>query len=71
MNNRYGLTRKIYWKNTNKLLWKGWDGVKTGMTETAGNCLMAKNKNLLIGVFDCKTQGKRFTDSVKLSDFIT
>ena len=71
MNNRYGLTRKIYWKNTNKLLWKGWDGVKTGATETAGNCLMAKHGDLLIGVFDCKTQGKRFSDSVKLRDFIT
>ena len=41
-NERFGLTRKMVWKNTNKLLWKGWTGVKTGTTETAGHCLMSK-----------------------------
>lgn len=27
------------WINTNKLLWKGWDGIKTGITDSAGPCL--------------------------------
>jgi D-alanyl-D-alanine carboxypeptidase len=31
-NERYGLNRKIVWKNTNKLLESGWQGVKTGTT---------------------------------------
>lgn len=31
---RYGL-----WKNTNRLLHKGWEGVKTGITQAAGSCL--------------------------------
>jgi D-alanyl-D-alanine carboxypeptidase len=28
----FGLTRKIVWKNTNRLLNDGWEGVKTGTT---------------------------------------
>lgn len=27
------------WKNTNRLLERGWEGVKTGYTISAGNCL--------------------------------
>lgn len=42
-NDRYGLSKKKIWKNTNKLLEKGWGGVKTGTTETAGHCLIAVN----------------------------
>ena len=52
-NERFGLLRKQLWKNTNKLLWKGWEGVKTGTTETAGHCLMSLKENLLVSVFDC------------------
>lgn len=39
-NERYGLVRRLTWKNTNKLLWKNWKGVKTGTTETAGHCFI-------------------------------
>lgn len=31
---------------------------------------MAKKDNILLGVFDCQTLSKRFTDAVKLNDFI-
>lgn len=36
--NEYSL-QKIVWDNTNKLLEKGWAGIKTGVTDTAGPCL--------------------------------
>ena len=52
-NERFGYIRKQVWKNTNKLLWKGWEGVKTGTTETAGHCLMSCKENILISVYDC------------------
>lgn len=31
----------IVWQNTNKMLWEGWNGVKTGVTPNAGPCLAA------------------------------
>ena len=27
------------WTNTNKMLNKGWEGIKTGITDAAGPCL--------------------------------
>lgn len=36
-----GKMKNVHWKNTNKLLWQGWKGGKTGFTDTAGPCLMA------------------------------
>ena len=33
--------RKRTWKNTNKMLKKGFNGIKTGITESAGSCLSA------------------------------
>ena len=33
--------KSICWKNTNKLLAKGFDGIKTGVTDSAGPCLAA------------------------------
>lgn len=50
------------WKNTNKLLYEGWEGVKTGTTDSAGHCLMAKKGRYLVAVFDSRTIGKRFTE---------
>jgi len=71
-NDRYGLATKRVWKNTNKLLEKeGWSGVKTGTTDAAGHCLMALRNPFLIGVFDCQTLSKRFTDATRICDFIT
>lgn len=67
-NERYGLSRRVLWKNTNRLLESGWEGVKTGTTETAGHCLMAKRGDLLVCVLDCDTLSRRFTDCEKLYD---
>ncbi len=69
-NDRYGLSSRRSWKNTNKLLEKGWEGVKTGTTDSAGHCLMALKDNILLGVFDCQTLSKRFSDSTKLLENI-
>ena len=33
--------RKLYWKNPNLLLVKGYNGAKTGTTNKAGHCLCA------------------------------
>jgi hypothetical protein len=41
------------WKNTNKLLNKGWEGVKTGMTIPAGGCLASLKKGIIIVVLNC------------------
>lgn len=58
------------WRNTNKLLWKDWEGVKTGTTETAGHCFIGKYNKYLISVFDCATMNKRFTDAAKLLEWL-
>lgn len=31
--------RQVIWENTNKLLYKGFEGIKTGITDNAGPCL--------------------------------
>ncbi len=36
---KQGTVRECGWTNTNKLLWKGYNGVKTGITPNAGPCL--------------------------------
>ncbi len=33
--------RTLTWRNTNKLLKNGFEGIKTGITDTAGPCLAA------------------------------
>lgn len=69
-NDRYGLARKLTWRNTNKLLWKDWEGVKTGTTETAGHCFVGKYGRWLVSVFDCATLGRRFVDAARLMDWV-
>lgn len=69
-NDRYGLERKMSWKNTNKLLWKGWEGIKTGTTDNAGPCFLGKHENLVVGIFNCSSQNKRFAEAVSLVEMI-
>ena len=42
------------WWNTNMLLKKGWEGVKTGHTAAAGSCLASLKKGIFIVVLNCK-----------------
>lgn len=44
---KLGASRVYCWKNTNKLLEKGFYGIKTGITENAGPCLAAAYKKEL------------------------
>jgi D-alanyl-D-alanine carboxypeptidase len=46
-------TKKV-WVNTNSLLKKGWEGVKTGHTSTAGSCLSSLRDGIYIVVLNCK-----------------
>lgn len=49
------------WYNTNVLLGKGWEGVKTGQTPTAGCCLSSLKKGIFIVVLNCSDVERRFT----------
>lgn len=57
------------WENTNRLLDKGYEGVKTGVTDTAGPCLSSSYRfkagtplefNLIVVVLNCKNMDVRF-----------
>lgn len=45
---------KGVWINTNILLKKGWEGVKTGQTGAAGSCLSSLKDGIFIVVLNCK-----------------
>jgi D-alanyl-D-alanine carboxypeptidase len=51
---------KNVWKNTNVLLAKGWEGVKTGQTGSAGSCLSSLKNDVFIVVLNCKDNDARF-----------
>jgi D-alanyl-D-alanine carboxypeptidase len=66
-----GSTREGTWENTNKLLKLGtYDGIKTGQTKTAGNCLLAtgvhEGRRLYVVVLGAATEADRFTDTQNL-----
>ena len=62
------------WNNTNQLLNKGFNGVKTGNTITAGPCLSASYKddtyNLIIVVMGCKSSSHKWHEVIRLKNFI-
>lgn len=63
--------KSFNWKNTNKLLWKGFNGIKTGITPTAGPCLATSIERdgtaLIVVVLNCKTLNQRWVEVKKLS----
>ncbi len=65
--------RQCNWYNTNKLLVKGFNGVKTGITPSAGPCLASSYRadglNLIIVVLGCKTPDHRWHEVVRLKNF--
>jgi D-alanyl-D-alanine carboxypeptidase (penicillin-binding protein 5/6) len=66
-----GGTRKAAWDNTNKLLdIEGYEGVKTGTTTAAGNCLVASGKRgddrLIVVVLGSTTTDGRYQDARNL-----
>ena len=62
--------RKVAWVNTNKLLWKGFSGAKTGYTPTAGPCLCSciegVNRHIVIVLLGCSSMQKRWGETIKL-----
>eukprot|EP00826_Nyctotherus_ovalis_P042079 TRINITY_DN4294_c0_g2_i1.p1 TRINITY_DN4294_c0_g2~~TRINITY_DN4294_c0_g2_i1.p1 ORF type:complete len:116 (-),score=14.69 TRINITY_DN4294_c0_g2_i1:153-461(-) len=67
------MERLFSWSNTNKLLGKGFSGLKTGITTTAGQCLAASfrmnNENVVIVLLGSKTGDKRWYEAIKLKDY--
>jgi len=65
--------RTITWENTNKLLSKGYDGIKTGITTNAGPCLSASirvgNYHLIIIILASKSMERRWNEVPKLVEW--
>lgn len=60
--------RRLYaWTNTNALLKEGYDGFKTGITPTAGPCLVAtrdyRGVSLIITLLNCKSCEHRWKEA--------
>ncbi|CAD8146297.1 unnamed protein product [Paramecium pentaurelia] len=65
------LYKQYEWKNTNKLLDKGFFGIKTGITDSAGPCLASAYRSnemdyYIIIVLNCKNMNMRFDDTIIL-----
>ncbi|KAL4482858.1 hypothetical protein ABPG74_018884 [Tetrahymena malaccensis] len=74
------IERSILWENTNKLLDRGFKGVKTGITAAAGACLSSwytqtideyskEECNIIIIVLGSVNQEQRFQDTIRLADW--
>ncbi|HZL91684.1 MAG TPA: serine hydrolase [Pirellulaceae bacterium] len=66
-----GYQRNVLWKNTNRLLAiEGYDGVKTGTTDAAGACLIARGQRgddaLIVAVLGSATSDARYVDARNL-----
>mmetsp|Transcript_5561 Transcript_5561/g.6293 ORF Transcript_5561/g.6293 Transcript_5561/m.6293 type:complete len:105 (-) Transcript_5561:11-325(-) len=67
-------TPKYYtWENTNKMLWRlGYNGLKTGITHTAGPCLATSyscsvtDEHYIIVLLNSKTMDHRWNEVSKL-----
>jgi len=66
-----GKSRNVVWTNTNRLLaTEGYDGVKTGTTNAAGNCLVASGRRgddrLIVVILGAPTADARYQDARNL-----
>jgi D-alanyl-D-alanine carboxypeptidase (penicillin-binding protein 5/6) len=66
-----GERRTVVWESTNRLLqMEGYDGVKTGTTTAAGNCLVASGRHdgdhLVVVVLGCTSGDSRYLDARNL-----
>jgi D-alanyl-D-alanine carboxypeptidase (penicillin-binding protein 5/6) len=69
--NAKGERRNVVWSNTNRLLGtEGYDGVKTGTTQAAGNCLVASGRrggdHLIVVVLGASSSDGRYADARNL-----
>jgi len=69
-----GQERQYSWKNTNKMLEKGYNGIKTGITSSAGPCLASsietKDYFLVIILLKSKTTDIRWNETEALTNWI-
>lgn len=66
-----GYRRNIVWRNTNQLLGtEGYDGIKTGTTNAAGNCIVStgerSGRRLIVVVLGAPSTEGRYADSRNL-----
>eukprot|EP00826_Nyctotherus_ovalis_P037146 TRINITY_DN3371_c0_g5_i1.p1 TRINITY_DN3371_c0_g5~~TRINITY_DN3371_c0_g5_i1.p1 ORF type:complete len:305 (+),score=56.97 TRINITY_DN3371_c0_g5_i1:159-1073(+) len=65
--------KAFVWHNTNRLLAKGFSGLKTGITPSAGPCLASSYKdervNLVMVLLSCKTPEHRWSETIKMKDW--
>mmetsp|Transcript_4539 Transcript_4539/g.6853 ORF Transcript_4539/g.6853 Transcript_4539/m.6853 type:complete len:337 (+) Transcript_4539:13-1023(+) len=65
--------RILTWQNTNKLLSMGFNGVKTGVTPSAGPCLCGSlksgNKHLVLVILASRSMEKRWEDISSLANW--
>jgi D-alanyl-D-alanine carboxypeptidase (penicillin-binding protein 5/6) len=66
-----GYKRNVVWRNTNQLLkTEGYDGIKTGTTGAAGNCLVSTSerngRRLIVVVLGATSTDSRYTDTRNL-----
>jgi D-alanyl-D-alanine carboxypeptidase (penicillin-binding protein 5/6) len=66
-----GYRRNVVWRNTNQLLrTEGYDGIKTGTTGAAGNCLISTGerdgRRLIVVVLGATSTESRYTDTRNL-----
>lgn len=59
------------WWNTNKLLEKDWEGVKTGQTTSAGGCLASLKNGIFIVVLNSSNSDTRFSDTEQIYRWYT
>ncbi|CAK79867.1 unnamed protein product (macronuclear) [Paramecium tetraurelia] len=65
-----GFTRDVIWENTNKLLYQGFKGIKTGNTSVAGPCLASyyqtASRSFTIVILGCRNQEDRWSETMQL-----
>eukprot|EP00826_Nyctotherus_ovalis_P014302 TRINITY_DN13968_c0_g4_i3.p1 TRINITY_DN13968_c0_g4~~TRINITY_DN13968_c0_g4_i3.p1 ORF type:complete len:245 (-),score=63.15 TRINITY_DN13968_c0_g4_i3:76-810(-) len=68
-----GEEKKYSWTNTNKMLDKGFDGVKTGITPNAGPCLASSieigGRSLVIVLLNSKSVSARWVETEILKEW--
>ncbi|OMJ91093.1 hypothetical protein SteCoe_6456 [Stentor coeruleus] len=58
-----GEIRMKTWENTNKLLNKGFSGIKTGVTNKAGPCLCSSYENVIVTLLNSKSMEDRWREA--------
>lgn len=64
----------MFWENTNRLLYRGFSGIKTGITNKAGPCVVEQYQderiNVIIVLLNCRSMDERWCDAVKIVNWL-